>query len=288
MMGFNFEGGPTGGDYGDENIDLSNAAEKARRVLAKERIPMAIFRGVYSEEEIGRDLMYVKKKEAEFRDEYKKLEPGERRIHDIAKIFEAIFHQHSELSNWLGDDAVTFKASRYDDIKNGVDEIVKFGIEEDEDASYLALMVDVTVGSRGLEKKLSRIKKEIETGKLANIKYFYDDTKKEKKALNNIPRLVIGVEPKQVKELMMMWLEDDANGLAKHKVQFTILQEMYVQAQAYKDYAKKNGQEEIASFYGEVLDRVSGIIKQKEEAMGRQGESDDNIFLEIKSYLEKF
>ena len=49
-----------------------------------------------------------------------------------------------KVNNWLGPEATAIKSSRYDDIKNGVDNIVEFHKEEDFSSSHLALAIDET------------------------------------------------------------------------------------------------------------------------------------------------
>ena len=288
MRGNIFEENLSGFEYIEADIDLSNALEKASKLLEKERVNMEDFVGIYSKEEIEGDLEYVRKRETEFSKEYENLDSSERKAHDIAKIFEAIFHQQTELSDWLGERAVTFKSSRYDDIKNGVDEIVKFGIDEDEDVSFSALSVDVTTGSRSLDSKFSRIKKEIDNGKLADIKYFYDSIKEEKKKLRNIPRFVIGVEQRKIKELMKLWLDGDKGKLEGHNIQFILLEEMRLQAQIYKDYAQQSGQTEAVLAYGNILKEVEDAISQKGEKFSLEEIENDAVFSEMKNYLDNF
>mgnify|MGYP001569067552 CR=1 FL=1 len=51
----------------------------------------------------------------------------------MATIMEAIIHEQIELNDWLGPDAETITPSQYDVIANGVDSIIRFQHEGDDD-----------------------------------------------------------------------------------------------------------------------------------------------------------
>jgi hypothetical protein len=93
---------------------VAEAAVEARKLKAEEAIDPKLFTDVYGANAVERDLRYVR--------EMKKLFDKETTVQkQWADVFEAVFYQHAELSNWLGDDAHTIMASEYDDIKNGMD-----------------------------------------------------------------------------------------------------------------------------------------------------------------------
>jgi hypothetical protein len=73
--------------------------------------------------------------------------------------------------------------SKFDDIVNGVDGVIEFlDNEEESSQEHIALSFDVVFSSdeQRVIHKLNRTKKEIENGKLTEVKYF-EDSKGNKK-----------------------------------------------------------------------------------------------------------
>lgn len=132
----------------------------------------------------------------------KQESPEELRHRKLATVFEAIVHEHAELSEWFGPDAETIKPSRYDDIKNGIDTVAELK-ETGNSVARIAMGIDVTF-SHDAELKFERIKKEIESGKLAEVKYFYSESSDIKEKLSNLPRVVIGADEKTIREVANM------------------------------------------------------------------------------------
>ncbi len=82
-----------------------------------------------------------------------------------------------------------------------------------------------------LKKKFNCIKKEIEEGKLARIKYFVSEHMNIRGELKKVPRLVIGADRETVKELGELWINRDNKALEKHPIQFTLLKEILLQCE---------------------------------------------------------
>ncbi|TSD01475.1 MAG: hypothetical protein Athens071426_665, partial [Parcubacteria group bacterium Athens0714_26] len=199
--------------------------------------------------------------------------------------FEEIIHEQVELSDWLGPDVCTIKPSRYDDIKNGVDSIAEFQ-ESEHTASYLALAIDATFSSE-IEKKLSRIKKEIEAGELAKVKYFASDHMNFRGEIAMIPRVIIGAEAKTIKDISELWLEGKNKDLGSHKIQFQIIEEMLIQFDAYKRYAEKVNRPEIVRIYNKVSSLVQNIYNNKKETMEDRGNR-DGVCMAINQKMKSF
>ena len=102
---------------------------------------------------VQKDKEYVSRMEERFAQE-KAQHPEKERIDKIAAIFEYIFYQEAESSEWLGGQVETIKTSKYDDFKNGVDLVAEFK-ESETSASHLGLAIDVTT-SDWLWKKFER------------------------------------------------------------------------------------------------------------------------------------
>ncbi|MEK7630021.1 MAG: hypothetical protein AAB432_01385 [Patescibacteria group bacterium] len=266
-----------------EHIDIDRAFAKAKKILAKETIRLDGFIGEtgYFEDEVKADKGYV----AEMEKKFEKINsPEQEELNKLATIFEAVIHEHAELSNWFGPDAFTIKTSRFDDIKNGVDTVVEFE-ETETTPEYLALAIDVTFSAETTEK-FERIKKEIKNGELTEVKYFRSEHTEPKK-LKKIPRVVIGAEAKTVKELGDLWLEGENKALGKHWIQFQILDEIIAQLKGFGDYARLIGKEEEARIYDRELNLAKKIYKQKFSEV-KDSLDRDSVFYSLDSHARNF
>lgn len=238
------------------------------------------FRDLYGAANVEADLKYVKEMEERF---LKERNPQLEGARQLAEIFEAIICEQAELSDWLGSDAFTSRTSRYDDIKNGVDVVAEFQ-ETETAASHLALATDVMVG-RGLYKKLGRIKQEIVRGKLTRIKYFISEAMNIRGELSQIPRVIIGAEAKTVAELGRLRLAGDNKALAKHPIQFQILEGIALQLDAFSEYARKIKRDDIAKIYEHMSKLIQNIRIKKLSGMKDTGWR-DMVFLDLKDKLK--
>ena len=254
--------------------------------------------GIYSEDEVRRDLAYVKKREEGFKAD---MTQEGREALIVATVFEAIIHSEGELSEWFGPRSHTIKPSRYDDLSHGVDEIVEIieDIEDDETikdergkdgigdeitVSRLALAIDVTM-SEELGVKLERIKDEIRGGRLATVKYFKSEVTGFAKGLEGIPRIVIGADGGSVKDLADLWLNKDSKDprvrkeskdkLSQHPIQFQILEEMLFQLRVFGDYARQVGRSDISRSYYHAAGLIENILRDKKKTgLEDKGERD--------------
>ncbi|MBI3634073.1 MAG: hypothetical protein HY228_00455 [Candidatus Yonathbacteria bacterium] len=267
---------------------ISKLNEKAKKSLKEYSIKMDDFAD-YGEENIKKDKELV----VHLKQKHKKENSSEEKEAKIlADILEAIILEESELSNWLGENTSTIKASDYDDYVNGIDAIIEF--EEETTTNHAALGIDATF-SKDIHKKFNRIKKEIEDGVLAEAKYFSSSFIKGRH--KQIPRLVIGADVKTIKELGELWLDKDSKtegrkrevkkALEDHPLQFQILKQMILEAETFKEYAKKIGQVEIAGIYERLGNIIKNIYDNKKKQQTDTGLYDD-MFGNIKDNLKSF
>lgn len=265
-----------------EKMNLDEIYRNAEKFLKQEEVKIENFIDLYGEENVKKDQEFIKKVEAEFA---QKSSPESEESEKLATILEAVIHSQVELNDWFGPNAITIKSSRFDDIKNGVDSIAEFQ-EPEKSASYFALAIDATL-SPDIKDKFDRIKKEIDSGKLARIKYFSSDYMNIRGELNKVPRVIIGAESKTVRELGELWADRNNKILEKHPIQFLILKEMLFQCEVFKNYAKKVSQPEIAAIYERSQKIVQEIYDKKQLSMSDE-ESYDNVLSAIKGNLESF
>lgn len=266
-----------------ENLDIDQAYRNAERMIEHASIKLDDFRGKegYTDSQVEKDKEEIAESEEEFK---KKTSPEQNQVQKLATVFEAIIHQHAELSNWFGPDAFTVKTSRFDDVKNGVDTVVEFP-ESEVAPTYLALAIDVTF-SADTEKKFERIKQEIDLGKPTHVEYFVSEHTPHRR-LERIPRVVIGAEAGTVKKLSELWLEGDKRALGNHPIQFQILEEIDSQLKAFERYAERTGKAEVAKIYGRERKLVEKILSQKSRELKDDGDR-DSVFYAIGRQLNAF
>ena len=280
---------PDRGEYGsDHKLMIEGAVKKTEKVL-KNAIKETDFVGeVYPKEEVDNDLKYVQKEEDSFNEGTMDLE--DKGMLEFSQIFEAIIYDQGELANWFGENGVTIKSARFDDIKNGVDLIVEFSGEEE--TSHLALAVDVTF-SDNIQKKLDNIKREIEHGKLTSIKYFQSDKLGFKGEKRDIPKTIVGADLKTLNKVMDLWVNEDEKKLAKHPIQFIILDEIMLQLEKFREYAQAMKKPAIVEKYNKAIVILEKILAEKQDLREEVLKDDDSavendrVYRAIAGYMDR-
>lgn len=262
----------------DAEIDEELAYKRAEKALALDRIRETDFEDRYGEENIRKDLAEIERLEADFENPPSKT----------SVILEAIIHEQSELNDWLGPKAHTLKASRYDDVKHGVDEIVEF-TDKDEPGkkSHLVLGIDVTF-SPNLSKKFKPLIERLSQGELTKVKYFRSSSLRGE--LTQIPQVVVGVDMKTLQEVVPHWLEHDTKTLATHPMQIIVLEEIRMQLEAFAEYADQAKKHDVANEYRASLQIIENILDQKSDLRKKfplEALKDDEVFLGIFLELER-
>ncbi len=253
---------------------------EAVRILKEDAIDPNDFIDLYGEENVQRDLDKVEKTKSGFDSTESK---------PAAEVFEALVYQNVELSNWLGPNAETIRVSEFDDIMNHVDLIVEF--TDESAAQHLALGVDVTFGSISMQKKFDRIKSEIDEDKLADVKYF--KAHGYRGSLEQVPRIVIGVDIDKVVALAGYWERKDKRALSNHIVKDIIMKEIVQQLQTFLSYAqsKKNSQNAVTS-YTRAINTIRKINTDQNgfssDKLKIKSISEDKVYQGIMKNLEKF
>ncbi len=266
------------------NLDLEAAYRKALNEKKELSVNPAQFTDIYSEEVIKNDLRRVAEMEVKFQ---KEKNPEQDYAKKIAGVFEAIINAHAEQSEWLGPNAMTIQASRYDDIFNGTDIVAKF----DTDDKVLEIAIDVTT-SEDVAKKIKQVKDAIDSNQLTDIKYFSSEEEGEEMhaGLKNIPRVVIGAEYKTINELMELWLNGQNKELGQHPYQIQILEEVAMQLKAFRDYAQKVNKDNLAKIFDERLGLIQKILEEKSRDKNIKSErfTEDKAFWGISEALQIF
>jgi hypothetical protein len=250
---------------------MKKAHEKAAEVLNNPEyvIQESDFASVYGREVVAADTNYVNRMEKEFKDTNS---PEMVRMKKVADTFEAIVLMQSEMNEWLGS-AKTLGTAGYDDIVNKADMLAEWFTPED-GSRVLALGVDVTFGTTSLDKKISSLRGEINSGKLGSIKYFRDERGDFMGTRNNVPRTVIGVSEPLVEELSGLWLHKKNKALATHPAQYLFVDQMYKQLTLMRDYAHKQGKNDAVLAYTQALGVVEPLWHSKQKYKSKEVQAD--------------
>ncbi len=179
-----------------------------------------------------------------------------------ASILEVILYQHIELSDWLGEETKTYLTSSFDDFKNGVDFYVEFeGLSK-----TIAFAVDVTFSS-SFDKKIMRMKDEIDKNQLAKIDYYLSESSGFMGRKNNIPRFIVAVDYEKMKELNFWWITNQDEQFAKSNFKYLLLDLILVQCKYILDYLKNK--------------KNNSLIKSD------QKDNFENVYQEINYFLQK-
>ncbi|OQX71207.1 hypothetical protein B6D52_02350 [Candidatus Parcubacteria bacterium 4484_255] len=251
---------------------IEKAFKKAQEKLSIDKIDINKF---IKSRDVEKDKEYIKKKENIF--EEQNTDQGKENK-KIATIAEAILHMQIEENCYLGDDVKTFRACKFDDIKNGVDEILKIEYDNEENLRNIIVAIDITF-SINVREKIENIKKGIKRGRLAIIKYLkpnISNINKNKIKHTEAPKLIIGIDKKNLEEVAKLWVEDKNKQLYYHPLHIMVLNEALMQAKHYKNYAKEVGQTKISKKYEELYNIFLQEKQKKEKLIKKILENPEN------------
>lgn len=269
---------------------LDTALTKAEKIIDLDRIKENEFKDLYTEKTVQENLDYVDEMQNKFQEQH--LTAEEREAAKLAQILEAMIHEQGEINYWLGKDAKTIKTSRYDDIKNGVDEIVEYQQPDSRNTSHLALAVDVTCSENlyNLLEKMNKIKSDIDAGQLSLIKYFKSEFLKNRGEKSDIAKVIVGVDKGILNEAVDLWLENKNKRLADHPVKYLILDEILTQLRSFKSYALKVEQPKVVQAIDDVLkiaeSKINQVIDPDIQKRVMRDYGDDKVYSMIKRYCQ--
>lgn len=264
----------------------------------KRAIQLEDFADLYDREQLAKDEAYVAKFEAKFEEEGKGREASRK----YGELFEAIVNDQIENADLMGPRASVIVPSRFDDIQRGVDSIVQFKQEKGA-TSHLALAIDVTKSQLDVGQKFERVRKSIDDGELTKVKYF--KTKNYRGELGPVARVVVGADhavSEDISNLMLQFMrlkdtvakrraageDPDAfreyalrlakvrRQLASHPLQEIVLTEIRAQLEAFQEYARSRGKEDIEREYEKIIHIVDEVIAEKDAPSNPNKEIVDN------------
>jgi len=268
-----------------ESVDVDRMHLRAGKILDQDRVDENDFIEPYGQATIDADLAEVERLESLFnaRDTRESKEQKK-----VADIFEAIVLWNGEQSNWLGENAVTVKTSRYDDYVNGVDAVIEFQGNEPRMASYLGIAADVTF-STDTTKKFDRLKNQIDKGELAKVKYFHSEHMNIHGQLSKLPAVILGMDKSTVLELAELQAEKKFKELGSHRAQIMMLEQMRAQFTTYSKYADRIGKQDLGDIYRDRLKIVEGLLEEKSDLANKvKYEINDEVHSSIMSFMKRW
>ncbi len=245
------------------------------------------FADVFDAKEIERDtreLTRVKDKIAQELDhlnflERDKIEQGKRR----SDALEIIVGDQVELNDWFGPNAILARTTEYDDFFNGVDAVVEFSVDEEENPERIALGIDASMKAdmATVERKVSRnIEKVVGGRPPAEVKYFESQAADFKGRLEAIVPVVIGMDGEDCDRLMGLYAQliklkrqertetikaltrEKMLEMQNHPAQRVFLEEMRLQLEMYLDLFDRESVDSRHSVYKDKVTKALGIIKE--------------------------
>ncbi len=245
---------------------LTALETKVERKTGNNRPKLEDFAGLYSKEDIEKDLAYIKNKEIQFSEKYTDDAFGvEHSVEEkkIASIAEAIVTD--KLEGWLGGKGICIPTSLYDDYKHGVDVVIEFPEGEDTPNSYLGLGLDVTTGKSDiLEGKLKRIRSfDVDQEKNTTLKYF--DSEEIRGALE-VPRVVLAIDKEvTLPDLFKLEYRGKTQELLDHPFQYVALYQLFMQCNAFALEAQAKGKQKSFLLYGHANNMLHAILEERKD-----------------------
>ena len=252
-----------------------------RKTRAK-RLRMEDCTSRYGKDEIAKDRSRVERLKATFKAGSERLPAKEQTRHRLSlkrgEALEAIIAEQGELSEWFGPNAMTARATEFDDFVNKVDIVIEFAPEAEksqaaeENMGRIAFGIDASDNPSGIAKKIAVNRARI-AGKLppSNVKYFRSQVTDYKGPLERIVPVVVGLEGKNMADLVRLQgmllsgvnAKETSEQLASHPAQRVLVEEIAAQL---KWYMRLLEQEEIAHATYEKKD-IEGLLRMMEELL---------------------
>ena len=153
---------------------------------------------------------------------------------------------------------------------------------------YVGMGIDVTFGCTNIEKKLDRVFKEIEEGKLGTVRYFTDpDYAQFKGELSGMPHVIVGVERRHVVEIAGQWLRGEKKKLGDNPIQLIILEQIMAELKAFRDYAESLGKLDLVEIFDADISVFAPVLLEKEKmGLDTSDYKDDPVMAEIMRWVE--
>ncbi len=262
-------------DVREGAFTLEKAHTAAQKILVREAIDPAKLGEPFNQRDVLRDMQYAKDKEAELE---RDATPHEKETMKLAKVLEVAVNAQIN-AGWFGPNVHTKPTSKFDDVENKIDLIAEIDVHSQGLTAHVALGIDVTY-ARELKGKISRIQGEIIKNELATVKYYQSQDGHFTGSLNDIPRLVIGVDEERAGIIAKAWYEKNP-ALKKDPLREQILIELIDQCEAFASYADRMGSAKAAASYRRTQKLLLKAYGSEVTAQKRQEFGKDKVFRQL-------
>jgi len=141
------------------------------------------------------------------------------------------------------------------------------------------------------DKKFRKIRRQLVEGKMGSVKYFRSLDGEIEGRLNYVPRVVLSIDRNKVIEIAKLWVEGRQQELAKHSVQVTLMQEVYIQLDAQQKFVEVLGQHQMSRALYKQMKVIQRIIDVKEQGFAQETIQDglsDNRYSLMKETIKHF
>lgn len=271
----------------EESIMLP-AYEKALDILKKESLQPEMFADTYNQDMLERHAAYVKDREQIFAENRINNESWAR-AEVFGKTLEGILHNQIN-EGIFGDDVRGVSTTKYDDYHAGVDEVIeRYG---QDGSTYIGCAIDVTFGNP--RNKIQRIFEEINVGRLKDVTYYespFGDPPHIHGSLRGIPKVIIGMDEQNLIKLSSQWIENDQEELNQNHLFLNFLRQIQMQAEVYREVAKRAGQNEVSQRYDKVYSAISKLYSDQKSARGVSfldtSVTDDRVNISIREEMDR-
>ena len=208
---------------------LNNLIRKTQEVNAEHTIDMQPFIDVYGLETVKKDYAEIAERIQGYMEH--KLSDGEK----MGYIFESAFLDVGTNNTWFGERSELNRASKYDDIKHGVDVIATI-LTRENSPRHLAIASDLTFSFPGASEKFMRLTDRLRRGQMSQIKYFHSDLLHMTGQIRNIPGTVVGLDVTNLDTFLRGWMNEPE--LSQKQFGSIILTEIATQCKAFAQMAK--------------------------------------------------
>jgi hypothetical protein len=223
----------------------------------------------------------------------------------ISDTVETLLGSQSYLQNWFGEPLTFIRTTEYDDLVHGTDLVAEYEINDKK--IYLAIDNTTSCSDTDITNKFKRnIERLLTDG--AHIKYFASEDGSKKSITDAIP-LVIGVDPKNSKEIISRYAQiiklsqkNDISDLTRKTLttlkrefalipaQMVFLNEIEIQLVMYREILKSKNSKKYSDKFNQINNMIEIIseVKSDKEGINIGNWDKDGVFSQINYACERY
>ncbi len=237
---------------------VSSLVRKTSEVNSEHSLNMEQFIDTFGIEKVKADYALVADKMQEHLQG--KMSDSEK----LGHIYEAAFLDSASRHKWFGDRSEITKASKYDDIMNGIDMVTTI-MDEKNSAKHFEVSSDLTISKHGAAEKFNRIANDVRRGKLATLNYFHSDLIGFTGKISDVPRTVVSLDRENLNRFLTNWLKEPE--MAQEQMGRLMLSQISSQADGFAGLAQNvhGSDSRIYHRYKNVYETSQDILETGEQ-----------------------